>query len=190
MEHNIREIINRNDIEFRRIYFKDHNDEWNILCASMDTIGDTTLAINDFQEKGIGKANGERYLRLYGLLQAVFLQQDAIKFLYEVIQTSFDTSNVLKAWGSHSMKSWEELRRYRNLSSGHPIENKTFERGKTKRAMISRITISQKGFQLLIFDSDGSSTEFPYVDLGIDSYLVEAKAILSDVEHFLNSYQF
>jgi len=191
MDHKIREIINRNGIEFYEKYFNNHIDDWNILCASMDIIGDTTLAIQNFKETGIGQNTGEKYLKLYGLLQAIYLQQDAIKFLFEVIKKSFD-NNKIKHWDDYRRDNWKILRNYRNLSIGHPIANNTFEKGKIKRVMVSRVTISSAGFQLLIHDMHSSGLQFQNVNLEnlIESYLTEAVAILLDVENFLNNLVF
>lgn len=192
MEHKIREIINRNDSEFYNKYFKDNRNEWNILCSAMDIVGDTTLAIEYFKKNGIGNNQGEKYIKLYGLFQAIFLQQDAINFLFKVIKKSFDNNNLIKDWNKYKLVSWITLRKYRNLSTGHPIENKTFEKGAIKRTMISRVTISSKGFELLIYDPKKSAIEFPYVKLDqlVNSYISEAEIIISDLELFLNNYEF
>lgn len=192
MEHEIRKIINRDGGEFYNKHFKNHRDDWNVLCASMDTVGDTTLAIQDFKENGIGQSAGEKYLRLYGLLQAIYLQQDAIEFLFKVIKKNFDDKNKIKKWNDDSLKNWYMLRNYRNLSSGHPVENKTFERGRTKRALISRVTISSSGFQLMICDTKSVGAKFQDVQLKdlVELYLSEAKIILSDIENFLKKYVF
>lgn len=188
MERKIREIINYDGIGgFRSKYFHNNRDDWHILCSSMDIIGDTTLAISNFIENGIGSTYGEKYLRLYGVLQAIFLQQDAIKFLYTTIKNSCDDKNVLKKWDDCLLDSWKEIRKYRNLIAGHPVENTSYEKGKTKRAMISRMTISHNGFQLLILDSGNSKEEFKIISLElIDKYLDEAKSILLEIEDFLN----
>jgi len=192
MEYEIREIINRNGGEFYEKYFKNHLDDWNVLCASMDTIDDTALAIEYFKETGIGQDDGERYLKLYGLLQAIYLQQDAIKFLFQVIKKCFDEKNELRDWSVYQKESWNELRSYRNLSVGHPIENRTFESGRTKRASISQISISSDGFQLVIRDAVTSGEQFQDVQLKdlIESYSSEAEEILADVENFLRNYVF
>lgn len=49
---------------------------WDMVCASMDMIGDTQLAIDSFA--GRPTDTGQRYLEVYGLFQAFFLQQDAL----------------------------------------------------------------------------------------------------------------
>jgi hypothetical protein len=55
---------------------KDNSDR--LLRSCIDLIEDTENAIQEFYNKGLGKELGEQYLRLYGLLNAVNLQRDAI----------------------------------------------------------------------------------------------------------------
>lgn len=59
---------------------------WFQLCSCLDVLGDTELAINAYSDSvldigslpKIKKYNvGSLYLEVYGLLQALFLQQDA-----------------------------------------------------------------------------------------------------------------
>ena len=64
--------------------------DWFFICTALDVIGDTTLAIKNFLEYGMeGPAvindDGEKYLRLYGVLNATYLQQEAIRVLYRKI---------------------------------------------------------------------------------------------------------
>src|SRR6266436_9218228 len=68
------------------------NDEsdWNFLTAAMDIIDDASSAISHVQEFGLGgptKYNdiGEKYLRLYGLLSATYIQQEAILTIYRIM---------------------------------------------------------------------------------------------------------
>jgi hypothetical protein len=62
-------------------------------CASMDLMEDTALAIQHFERFKIEGTDrhdelGEKYLRLYGLLNAVYLQQNAALNMYEVFRVS------------------------------------------------------------------------------------------------------
>lgn len=58
---------------------------------SMDVIGDAALALNNFLRFSLDGPTryeelGERYLRLYGLLSATYLQQEAVLKLYKLMQ--------------------------------------------------------------------------------------------------------
>ncbi len=77
----IRDIINRPTQKFNLL--KDlavHSQ----LCSSLDTIEDSDLAIEAYVNKST-KDTGNQYLRLYGVLQALILQQDAVKHLSESV---------------------------------------------------------------------------------------------------------
>lgn len=65
-------------------------DDWNFICVAMDVIGDAALALEDFLRFGLDgpsryESVGERYLRLYGLLSATYLQQEAVLKLYRLM---------------------------------------------------------------------------------------------------------
>src|SRR5690606_38541619 len=54
---------------------------WNKLCSSLDIVGDTQLAIEAHPKLRSVKGDGESYLIVYGVLQAMLLQQDAIRHI-------------------------------------------------------------------------------------------------------------
>ncbi len=63
-------------------------EDWSFICTALDVIGDTTQAISNFLEFDLeghtdGNDFGEMYLRLYGVLNASYLQQFAIVSLYK-----------------------------------------------------------------------------------------------------------
>jgi hypothetical protein len=75
-------------------------EDWGLLCASMILVEDTSLAIQNFERfklEGPTKYEdlGEKYLRLYGLLNAIYLQQWAVQRMYGVFQVP--RLGVLKA---------------------------------------------------------------------------------------------
>jgi hypothetical protein len=64
--------------------------DWAFLCTSMDIIGDACLAVDNFLRFGLDgptkyNADGERYLRLYGILSATYIQQEAVMKLYQLM---------------------------------------------------------------------------------------------------------
>jgi hypothetical protein len=64
--------------------------DWDFLCASMDIIEDASEAVRHVQRFGLSgptKYNdlGEIYLRLYGLLGATYIQQEAILTIYRIM---------------------------------------------------------------------------------------------------------
>jgi len=158
LEQQIRDYVNNAKLYER--YFENQLDEWEILCVSMDTLGDTCLSLEYYETSGIGNVYGEKYLKLYGLLQAIFLQQDSIRQIYRVF---------LESKLEHcSDSAWIKIRDLRNLTVGHPIEKKLIKKKhetETKRCFISRVTIHSDGFQLIVWNVEKGKKEFEEVNL-------------------------
>lgn len=89
-----RELINtkvwsRNDKNIRELLRLNKENDWNFICASMDIVGDAGSAIRNFLKYGLGGPTkfddkGEEYLRLYGILNATYIQQWAVIKLYKL----------------------------------------------------------------------------------------------------------
>ena len=131
LEGQIRELINaprkhRAVSEDPRAYDK--------LCSCLDVIGDTELAFCAHQEMADEPAPGSSYILAYGLLQALFLQQDAVRHLCEALQLPWEPDPLLT-----------EIRELRNDAVGHP----TNRRGGESFSYISRPSIAKSGFQLM-----------------------------------------
>lgn len=129
--------------------------KWNKLCASMDVIGDTQIAINSYFSLPNFKAESGGYLFLYGLLQALFLQQDAISHLSEAL---FDRPI---SWKTEYPDIYK-VRELRNDSIGHPTK-----RGKDDSFhFIARYSISKGYFRLMSqFPKDG---KHEFIDVSIN----------------------
>ncbi|MEA2583880.1 MAG: hypothetical protein QOF33_1965, partial [Thermomicrobiales bacterium] len=92
--------------------------KWNQLCSSLDIVEDTQLAIDaycaaDDSADGTNRNVGQQYLALYGLLQALFLQQDASAHLCEALDIPFDLKDFPRL---------DAIRDVRNASIGHPTK--------------------------------------------------------------------
>lgn len=109
---------------------KRHGFNWDLTWAAMDTIEDTELAIDSFEEKSPKSSQGNEYLRVYGLFQAIYMQQDGVRNLAEGL--SLPTPDI-----SSDPKA-KEVRETRNKYSGH---HKYERKGVTTYHGISRITV-------------------------------------------------
>jgi len=163
IEQQIRDHVNEAGLYDR--YFRNHHDEWTALCVAMDTLGDTCLALEHYEEFGIGNRDGEKYLALYGLLQAIFLQEDSIRQLHQALLGT--------SLRPESESAWMEIRNLRNMTVGHPMKN---DQAGIKRCFISRVSLCSTGFQLLVWDKDTEETEFEDIELSslYDRYKAEA----------------
>jgi hypothetical protein len=181
----IRDIINKDN--YFKDYFENSFDDWNVLCVTMDTIEDTNLAIKNFQDKGIGQEIGEQYLRIYGLLQAVFLQQDSVRFLHKLFKERFEKCESLEKWAVSG--DWRKIRAYRNLTIGHPIECTSAETEDTKRVYIDRNSISSNSFEIIKWSKNEKRNQKQFVNLKemIKQYWREKEKVLSEIKNFLEN---
>ena len=76
LEQSVREYINTTRYQIDLL--KDLN-TWNQIFSSLDTIDDTMLSIKDYVEAKYPESTGLKYIFTYGILQALFIQQDAMK---------------------------------------------------------------------------------------------------------------
>jgi len=131
---------------------------WNMLCSSMDVIEDAELAIQSYSQKLFPDDDGEKYLFVYGVLQALFSQQDAVTNLCAALRIPYTPDTRLK-----------EVRDIRNDSIGHPTR-----RGGGKAVtyhFISRITMRKAGFQLMSTSSDSGDSTFK--DISITDLIIQ-----------------
>jgi len=94
------------------------DEDWAFLCSAMDIIGDACLAIDNFLKFGLDGPTkydeaGERYLRLYGILSATYIQQEAVLKLYQLV----NVPPTLKE-GKDMLESLE-IRHLRHKLSSH-----------------------------------------------------------------------
>lgn len=148
---------------------------WNQLCSCLDVIGDSELAIDAYSARSFGEEDGTEYLAIYGLLQALFLQQDAIRNLCESLGIPRLIENYPRL---------QEVREIRNDSIGHPTK-KDRNRGRKKKDQpifsyhhISRSSLSPKGFQLISYYSNGKSE---FKDVSIPDLITDQKKYVSEI---------
>ncbi|MCG8093235.1 MAG: hypothetical protein JAZ17_06335 [Candidatus Thiodiazotropha endolucinida] len=125
---------------------------WNKLCSSLDVVGDTQLAIEAHQNFHETKGDGESYLIVYGVLQAMLLQQDAVKHIGNALNIKVKLPRQL-----------EDIRIIRNSAAGHPAYQK--ENGLAKSSFITRISLSPVSFQLMTVYSGDRDYEFNQISI-------------------------
>jgi hypothetical protein len=85
-------VIPTND-PIRKTLRLSKDSDWEFLCASMDIVADASQAIEHVQRFGLYGATkyietGECYLRLYDLLSAAYIQQDAVFKIYKMMNVT------------------------------------------------------------------------------------------------------
>ncbi len=141
---------------------------WNQICSSLDVIGDTALCIEDYLSSDYPSTDGLKYIFTYGILQALFLQQDAVRHLAE----AFEITNTP---GAALMK----IRDIRNAAIGHPTKHQ-FKKS-THYNYISRISLSKTSFTLMRSSPDD---DIQFFDVDISGIISDQ---LTDIESALST---
>ncbi len=154
----VRDLVNEDGTRSRLM--KNHGN-WLQLGSSLDVIGDCEMAIAAYlshtkkaptspvEELGI------RYLKTYGVLQAMFVQQDALVNLFESLNltANLDDHPVLK-----------KIRDIRNRSVGHPTRKKQGKNEPPSYHGIVQISLADDAFQLWS-DSEGGNWELESINI-------------------------
>jgi hypothetical protein len=113
----------------------------NFAWSAMYIVGDASTAIENFLRFGLDgptKYNdtGERYLRLYGVLNATFIQQQAILKLYQLMNVP-DLKNTKK-------RIYElRIRELRNKVGAHGVDYSSTDSGKLESFVPVRVSLEQ-----------------------------------------------
>lgn len=139
------------------------------LCSSLDVIGDTEEAIAAFKAKEFGDSKAAHYLAVYGLLQAIYVQQDAVNNLCESLGIPERINKYLKL---------KEIREIRNDTVGHPTRRDKQKGRPSSYHHISRMSLNQTGFKLASFFSDGTSQ---FRSINIPELIEEQRRFISEI---------
>ncbi len=155
-----------------------HNATWNTLCSCLDVIDDTECCLDAFLMTDIDRfddrnqylADGNKYMYIYGTLQALYLQQDAFTHLTEslTLVESFKLPCSL-----------QKIREIRNASIGHPTKQDRPSKKPVRFNFISRISIGNQGSKLGTTYEDGRPDCFE--DVNIPKLIATQRRIFIDV---------
>ena len=144
------------------------------LSSCLDVIEDSKLAIDAYLNRGFGESIGGHYLAVYGLLQALFIQQDAVRYLCESLGMPNPLDNNPRL---------EEIRDIRNDTIGHPTKRNRKKGQPTSYHFISRGDLSRPKltpdrFQHMSIDING---KLDFKDISIPDLTTDQKTCLSEI---------
>ena len=145
--------------------------KWFQITSSLDMIEDMEEAIKAYEELGEPPSRSLLYLATVGVLQSLFVQQDAVTHLVEGLGYSQDTflDDIQKA-------ILKDIREIRNQAIGHPTKR---DRPKpTQYNYIIQHTLSSKGFDILFHREDGSQGSR---SVNVPSLIDAQRSILTEV---------
>lgn len=145
-------------------------DHYFAFCAAKDWLQDTAEAIYTHRRSGFSADRYQAYIELWGVLQALFVQQDAIEEMYYAVELDWVPPKKDSAWRA--------LRDLRNLVVGHPTRqgNSPVRRSVTPRAAMTYLRISVK-----VYEQGRSRSQQLLLGDMIDAYDDEAAAYLHRV---------
>jgi hypothetical protein len=163
----------------------DNDNGWKFLVSSLDIIGDSQFAITSFQnykvENGKKFNTGENYLRLYGILSAIYIQQQAIIKLSDL----FKTGNLKKIKTKFNELEITNLRHY---ISAHPIN---FRKNEVviESFRIDRNSLNDNGI-FIIRDQSNKGKTFNIYNL-LNDHILQAEECLKTISKKMisNCYQ-
>jgi hypothetical protein len=121
-------------------------DDWNTLTSSMDALEDTHYAVAAFVASASNptfpeRELGERYLRMYGVMQAFAIQQDSISNFYVALGMSPPDLSPL-----------QHIRDLRIAMAGHPTLQDKPKSLPPRSHFTSQITLDDNGADLITWD--------------------------------------
>ncbi len=165
-----------NTERYQKDLIEDYN-TWNQICSSIWVIDDTILTIESYLKNNYPEDLGVKYLYTYGILQALFVQQDSIINLAESFKIKYEINEVFR-----------NIRNIRNISIGHPSKLKRGE--DFYYGYISRFTLTKNNFSFIKTNSK-EKKDFFY-DISISDLIYkqsdEILKMLNNIVSVLNEY--
>jgi hypothetical protein len=162
-------------------FFLDENeDRYSGYYTSMYLIQDTTEALQAHRIRGFSSDPLEAYIEVWGVLQALYIQQDAIAELYRSIAD--------RRLNTSSITSWKELRGLRNTCAGHPARKDRPTSQPVTRTFLGRHLGTYSAFQYEQWKSPDEISH-PTIDLGalIDDYETEATGVMQKIHKLMSN---
>lgn len=126
-------------------FFKhEHREAYAAYYTAMYLINNTGESVLTHMERGFSSDPLLAYIEFWGVMQAVFIQQDAIKEIYEAVIGS--RLQVAKQSG------WWKVREIRNLCAGHPAK-RTIGVPATQRTFMGRCFGDYHQIRYELFDA-------------------------------------
>ena len=168
--------------KIKELFKFENSKSWSFLIASLDTLGDSQFSIISFLNHKIDNESefntGEKYLRLYGVLSAIYIHNRAIATLADLVKVKDDKIE-------DEFKN-SKINFLRNAISAHPVNFK--DNGLKTNYKIARYSVNDRG-QLVLVNMDN---KFETYDLykAISDYLSFSKENLDKITRKLISNRF
>ena len=184
----IRNFFNDSIIKKTNVFLRKKDGDWNQFCAALDTIEDTCIAIQDFQQNQNDLFLKIPYLATYGILQALYIQQDAVNYL----KISLFGNNKKIEWRNARYAELGKIRQVRNETIGHPVKTErkvgksTYANDEVTSCTIDRSSLTKDGFRYMLWmhsKTENRAIKFSEIIKLQDKYLgVELETVMKELQ--------
>ena len=151
--------------------------DWEFICVAMDVVGDAALALESFLRFSLDGPTrysdvGETYLRLYGLLSATYVQQEAVLKLYSLM-------NCPKPKEVKTEFEALQIRTLRHQVASHSVGYLPPDGGKPLAVVPVRLGLS--GFSCTVTEGRGSKTRIVRLDDATNAHCIAMTSVLDRI---------
>jgi hypothetical protein len=151
--------------------------DWDFICVAMDVVGDAALALESFLRFALDGPSryedvGEKYLRLYGLLSATYLQQEAVLKLYSLM-------NCPNPKAVRAELNALEIRTLRHQVASHSVDYLPPDGRKTLAFVPVRVGLL--GFSCTVTESRGGKTRTVRLDQAVETHCLTMISVLDRI---------
>lgn len=160
-----------NSVSCQKYFFaQSRSDLYTKYYTAMYLIQDTTEGLTSHINRGFNNDPQLAYIEMWGVMQAITIQQDSISTLYRIV-----TNNTLTP---RKNSNWIKIRRLRNQCSGHPLD----QNGRY-RSFFGREKISYENLRYERKDKRQPEPEFININYAqlISDYANEATSFLNTI---------
>ena len=154
---------------------KVQEDEYAAYYTAMYLLQDSTEALLAHRIQDFSSTPLAAYIELWGVMQAINIQQDSIRKLYVIL-----TGNPFPAFQG----KWKEIRDLRVLCAGHPADKGEIRKQPAERTFAGRSFGGYDVLNLETWSENAKKIAHPQIALGklIDDYAEEAAGFLEAAE--------
>lgn len=143
--------------------------KWMRLTSALDVLEDTSWAVEYYIASDFPKEIQGKYLYTYGLLQALFVQLDAIKSIHDAL---FDGNLTF----SSEYPAAYQVREMRDDVTGHPTIRKNHQ-----FIHLAQHSLEKNSFYYVKFDSEKQENEFDIVDVDTEKAIENVAKCTNDI---------
>lgn len=168
----IRDRVNSNHFRTYHHQLKNKELDWDSLCVAMDVVSDMDEAFDAFKSETKNEQDisyGQKYLRFYGVMECLHVQQDAVAEICSILKLQPSTLPAIT-----------EVRKVRNHYLTHPYEQRNGENNITASIIRSSMTKNEFRVSKTIMTEGKEDKSYEEETINIKDLLKQQRKSLSN----------